>query len=217
MRQWLTLMIRRLLINLICLVLLSLLGIEWFRSLDRSDRLARVSADQSYWLVGTWPHRIVLARVVSAPPIMSTIAYRLDPTHPGWICTSARWNQSMTIDLRQLAALAATTGPALQVSGNITINAPPLPFRNGGFAAASLESFSTNSSGGLKARGVHVELPFWFMGLVLLIAPLRTLMRRYTAVARRRKHLCVKCGYDLRGGNAVCPECGETSPTRTAA
>lgn len=68
---------------------------------------------------------------------------------------------------------------------------------------------------GSYARFVRIGSPFWIPFLVFGIYPaiafIRGPLRRWH---RRRKGLCVRCGYDLRGNvSGVCPECGkETMP-----
>jgi hypothetical protein len=56
---------------------------------------------------------------------------------------------------------------------------------------------------------IDVRIPLW-MALVLTGCP--TLARLLGPVRRRRKRrrkgLCLKCGYDLSGGRGQCPECG---------
>ena len=55
-----------------------------------------------------------------------------------------------------------------------------------------------------------VNLPLWMPCLVFVAYPtlafIRGPLRRYR---RRKRGLCVTCGYDLRGSPERCPECGE--------
>ncbi|UCE59596.1 MAG: hypothetical protein JSU63_19400 [Phycisphaerales bacterium] len=66
-------------------------------------------------------------------------------------------------------------------------------------------------TGGFSSRlsGVFVPL-FWvalLTGIYPTIACIRGPLRRWR---RRRKGLCLNCGYDLTGNESgVCPECGE--------
>jgi len=65
---------------------------------------------------------------------------------------------------------------------------------------------------GSYGRFVRIGSPFWIPFLVFGIYPaiafVRGPLRRWH---RRRKGLCVKCGYDLTGNiSGVCPECGTT-------
>ncbi len=70
--------------------------------------------------------------------------------------------------------------------------------------------FPTWQSGKLSGETMTtVVLPLWitsaFFGAIFAFSYLLPLHRR-----RKRKKigLCVKCGYDLRGSNDRCPECG---------
>ena len=47
---------------------------------------------------------------------------------------------------------------------------------------------------------------------VLLIA--LAYLRRDKWLERRKRGLCVRCGYDLRESPERCPECGEPAPFR---
>jgi Protein of unknown function (DUF1493) len=60
---------------------------------------------------------------------------------------------------------------------------------------------------------MYVVLPG---GLVMLCIQVRARMREDLSRERRRKWLCHKCGYDLRGNSSsVCPECATTVKERT--
>ena len=59
-------------------------------------------------------------------------------------------------------------------------------------------------------RRVLVQLPMWFPTVLFAAYPIfafiRGPLRRWR---RRRKGLCITCGYDLTGNvSGVCPECG---------
>lgn len=59
---------------------------------------------------------------------------------------------------------------------------------------------------------VRIVLPLWeplvIFGLYPAIAFIRGPLRRYR---RRRRGLCIRCGYDLEGNvSGACPECGRT-------
>jgi hypothetical protein len=51
-------------------------------------------------------------------------------------------------------------------------------------------------------------IPYWFIILALLIAPITSLRRRLRLRRRQRQGLCLRCGYDLRATAHRCPECG---------
>jgi hypothetical protein len=60
---------------------------------------------------------------------------------------------------------------------------------------------------GIMSRDFQIEFPPWLLlplGTLLLWTPLRTAR---SLRQRRRRGLCLSCGYDLKG-IAVCPECG---------
>jgi hypothetical protein len=55
------------------------------------------------------------------------------------------------------------------------------------------------------------RLPFWSVALLSLLYPTVTfLCGPYRRHRRRKKGLCLQCGYSLKGNvSGVCPECGE--------
>jgi hypothetical protein len=64
--------------------------------------------------------------------------------------------------------------------------------------------------------GWSVGIPFWLLFVLLALYPtlafIRGPLRRRR---RRRKGLCVACGYDLTGNvSGVCPECGTEARIR---
>jgi hypothetical protein len=50
--------------------------------------------------------------------------------------------------------------------------------------------------------------PLWSCVLLFLLLPLLELPRMTGNFRRRRRGLCLNCGYDLRASPAKCPECG---------
>lgn len=53
-------------------------------------------------------------------------------------------------------------------------------------------------------------LPFWIPTLCFAIYPAYLLTPLHHRRKRRKLGLCLKCGYDLRGSEERCPECGRT-------
>jgi hypothetical protein len=65
-----------------------------------------------------------------------------------------------------------------------------------------------------------VTVPYWLLVVVTAILPAIVGTRFVRGVRRWRwiaKGMCRKCGYDLRGGGGVCPECGTKVETTRAA
>ena len=62
-------------------------------------------------------------------------------------------------------------------------------------------------------KGWTVGLPFWFLAILLAVAPAIKLRLAFARRKSRRAGLCPTCGYDLRASQGRCPECGRSSPT----
>lgn len=58
------------------------------------------------------------------------------------------------------------------------------------------------------SRYGRVTVPLWFVTGVEAILCVRSHRRLRQFRARARAGLCRRCGYDLRAGGPVCPECG---------
>lgn len=83
-----------------------------------------------------------------------------------------------------------------------------------GFASGSVHGH--NGTMDFKGRGVRV--PLWPVLVVGALLPLRWLVLKRRASTRRRRGLCLSCGYDVRGINDCCPECGKpTTPNAESA
>jgi hypothetical protein len=64
-----------------------------------------------------------------------------------------------------------------------------------------------------------VTVPYWLLALLTAILPTILGMRLVRAVRRRSRisaGKCPRCGYDLRGGGGICPECGTEAQTTPA-
>jgi len=55
----------------------------------------------------------------------------------------------------------------------------------------------------------YVLVPIWVIWGMAGVPVLFTLLKLAKYKRRSRGNLCVNCGYDLRGGQEKCPECGE--------
>ncbi|HET6250919.1 MAG TPA: hypothetical protein VFE47_24735 [Tepidisphaeraceae bacterium] len=82
-----------------------------------------------------------------------------------------------------------------------------------GFKTAAGQATMTSQ---ISPRFAALRIPCWFLGIVFAILPLgigRSILRRSR---RKRKGLCLACGYDLRFSEGRCPECGRDIPARTS-
>src|SRR6266478_46062 len=57
-----------------------------------------------------------------------------------------------------------------------------------------------------------IAIPFWFIAAVLAVFSLWAILRLRSQRARFLPGHCRSCGYDLRGSNGKCPECGQEVP-----
>jgi hypothetical protein len=62
-----------------------------------------------------------------------------------------------------------------------------------------------------SARKRFIELPFGVILLVLFAAPARQALQMARRRDRKRRGLCLSCGYDIRATPARCPECGHVA------
>jgi len=67
-------------------------------------------------------------------------------------------------------------------------------------------------TGTLTCRYSALIVPYWFLVLVLLPIPAGAFRRGWVTWRRKRKGLCLGCGYDIRASTGKCPECGEEIP-----
>ena len=64
-----------------------------------------------------------------------------------------------------------------------------------------------------RSRVLVLHFPHWAVVLALGTPPtLWWIVPRLRRCLRRRKGLCISCGYDLRGSTDKCPECGTPVP-----
>jgi hypothetical protein len=86
-------------------------------------------------------------------------------------------------------------------------------WRLGGFDARRHFS-ETVDAAGRPDRGEDVMIvPYWFLCMVALAAPLQWARRHRPWRSRLKAGLCPTCGYDLRATPGRCPECGAKAAT----
>ena len=59
-------------------------------------------------------------------------------------------------------------------------------------------------------RETSVVFALWIPTLIFALLPAYALLPHHRRRKRRKLGLCLKCGYDLRGSEERCPECGRT-------
>jgi hypothetical protein len=68
-----------------------------------------------------------------------------------------------------------------------------------------------------RDRVVELIMPHWVLAAALALPPALWWGPRWLRrLARRRKGLCLRCGYDVRASTEKCPECGTPVPPRAA-
>ena len=70
---------------------------------------------------------------------------------------------------------------------------------------------SASSSITILRRGTNIDVASWFLFALFCVYPTVAFVHGpYRRYRRRKKGLCLKCGYNLTGNvSGVCPECGE--------
>jgi hypothetical protein len=69
----------------------------------------------------------------------------------------------------------------------------------------------SRSSDGMGDSALFVALPHWLFIATSAILPVFWVTRLVGRRRRLRTGRCTRCGYDLRGTPAQCPECGEVT------
>jgi hypothetical protein len=77
--------------------------------------------------------------------------------------------------------------------------------------------FGFRSTGASSEYGAEsswiIATPAWLIMIVSLLMPLQRVFSFISRHRRKRRRLCVQCGYDVRATPDRCPECG-TAPKR---
>ena len=137
----------------------------------------------------------------------TAVIYLISPS-----LSSLRFPPQTPLDL--IAYTSDTGGLIVSVQGNyfravfLSFNKPDSPLRYETYL--SVQRFQCKKIDMRVGCMWWIEFPFWFPFLIFVsyptIAFIRGPLRRYH---RRRKGLCVKCGYNLTGNTTgICSECG---------
>ena len=83
-----------------------------------------------------------------------------------------------------------------------------------GFRSEGYRGLYTEWKPGIEfeATVCRIHLPLWVPILILLVLPLYALLPFHRHRERKKLGLCLHCGYDLRGSEDICPECGTELP-----
>lgn len=85
-----------------------------------------------------------------------------------------------------------------------------------GFRYQPIFSQSRDATGqvSVERRGLRLASPAWALLVIFAAYPLAILCSALRRRQRRRRCLCVSCGYDLRASPGRCPECGRAATNR---
>ncbi len=93
-----------------------------------------------------------------------------------------------------------------------------------GLGYGRLHSAVNVNGGALTTDTWSIMFPYWFICLLLALAPTRWLVIKRRDIRNRPRHLCKTCGYDLRATPDAdgpllerCPECGTEVEAKQAA
>ncbi len=154
-------------------------GVFWVRGQFVSDYATRVIPDSQLGL--STSRRLVTSRSGVAFIYLDGLSGTRYGTDAGWILSE---------------------GPAVSVSGLIAV----LEETEIDFLHVIYLSQNNRVVMPSTVRALHI--PHWLILILTLPAPLAWVIRYHRPARRLRLGLCVKCGYDLRGSAAKCPECG---------
>jgi hypothetical protein len=112
--------------------------------------------------------------------------------------------ESVDGSIRWVASMSATV-EELQPIHDALFDPTTTRFSFLGFKTAAGQ---TTITGQLTPHFSAILIPCWFLAIVLALLPFRVFRAALTRRQRKRKGLCVACGYDLRASSGRCPECG---------
>jgi predicted RNA-binding Zn-ribbon protein involved in translation (DUF1610 family) len=113
-----------------------------------------------------------------------------------------------------MLASVAPDDPTFSQIRDTILDTTAIKFSFLGFKTAAGQ---TTLTGTLSPRFSAIVLPYWFVAILLAILPSGIGRAAWTRRQRRRKGLCIACGYDIRASSGRCPECGREIPaTREA-
>jgi hypothetical protein len=106
-----------------------------------------------------------------------------------------------------------------KVEENVNWKAEPVPGMPWRFKLRQLVRFEATSQTNPAKRQQSPEtrtraiiFPIWPATIISAIMPALTAIHWRQRRTRKRRGLCLKCGYDLREQPQICPECGHATP-----
>ena len=128
------------------------------------------------------------------------------------------FNEAELADLRKYAGPGRPADGFAWHTGNIPFPAGVLGFHYEATDRGMLYHLAGGRQHG-RLRMFNASAPHWAVAALLAAGPLwrfTATRRRRELDRRRRRGLCLVCGYDVRASPGECPECGTTSAPRPA-
>ena len=183
---------------LLCLATAAL----WVRSLLETESITYLTGAGTGYHVGTAPHKLYFEVIAN-----EAAAYLPEqPPKRGW--SYARWELSAEPALDLASATGASTNPA--DNGVITYQFTYMPTGHSfaGFAWDKQVYPLAPISGNGNYTETSLQVPLWFVLGVFAVLPATRAWLVIRRIRRRRRGLCLACGFDLRATPDRCPECG---------